>query len=128
MDRRALQAAHSATCINIVLFVTKAHAAVIKGQLKLYYMYLKLYIWYAVFFLGLFFIFFSLFCSFMVVLGWGFLFGFWIRLLGLGFLVEGVSGLWCEAFWVFFEGWGSLYKHRRINWAKKLLFGTWVDE
>ena len=37
----------------------------------------------------------------MVVMGWGFLFGFWIRLLGLGFLVDGVSGLWCGAFWVF---------------------------
>ena len=64
-------------------------------------MYLKLNVWYAVFFPGLFFIFFSLFCSFMVVLGWGFLFGSWIRLLGLGFLVDGVSGLWCGAFWVF---------------------------
>ena len=34
MNRGALQAAHSATSINIVLFVTKAQAAVIKGSVE----------------------------------------------------------------------------------------------
>ena len=34
--------------------------------------------------------------------------GFWIRFLGVGIYVDGVCGLWCGAFWVFF-GVGALY-------------------
>ena len=44
-------------------------------------------------------------------------FGSWIGFLGLGFSVDGVLGLWCEAirgFW----GWGSLYKQLRITLGK----------
>ena len=40
-----------------------------------------------------------------------------IGFLGLGFLVDGVWGLRCGAFWVFW-GRGSRYKHRRIILGK----------
>mgnify|MGYP001801797036 FL=1 len=74
------------------------------------------------FFPGLFFTFFLIFSHlwWFGVLG----FGSWIGFLGLGFSVDGVLGLWCEAirgFW----GWGSLYKHIRINLGKKLCV-QWV--
>ena len=42
------------------------------------------------------------------------------RVLGLGFLVDGVLGLWCGALWVF-EGWGSFFLHRRINLGIKVV-------
>ena len=41
----------------------------------------------------------------------------WIGFVGLGFSFDGVWGLWCKAFWVFW-GWGSLNKYRRISLGK----------
>ena len=49
--------------------------------------------------------------------GWGFR-GWGLGLLRLGFSADRVWGLWCRAFWGFW-GWGSIYKHRRINLGKK---------
>ena len=46
----------------------------------------------------------------------------WVGFLGLGFSVDGVRGLWCGAFGVYW-GEGSLYKHRRINLGK--CFASW---
>ena len=43
--------------------------------------------------------------------------GSYIGFLGLGFSVDGVWGLWCGAFWVFWV-WCSLYKHKRIILGK----------
>ena len=57
----------------------------------------------------------SEFCSFMVV--WGFGVEVLDLVFGDGFPVDWVCGLWCGAFWVFL-GWGSLYKHKRINLGK----------
>ena len=41
----------------------------------------------------------------------------WFVVLGLGFSVDGIWGLWCGAFWVFL-GWDSLCKHKRITLGK----------
>ena len=50
--------------------------------------------------------------------GWGHRLGF----LGSVFSVDGVLGMWCLAFWVFWSR-GSLYKHGRITLGKRLSVG-----
>ena len=66
---------------------------------------------------GLFFTFFSHSRSFMTV--WVLRLGSWIGFSGLGFSVDWVLGLWCEAIWVF-GGWSCLYKYIKINLGKRL--------
>ena len=41
---------------------------------------------------------------FLICGGLGEGFGSWLRILGLEFSVDGVCGLWCGAFWVFWLG------------------------